>query len=182
MANKNTDNIQQRVAKEILQTPETVSIGGVDYKVAPPSYGTLIAVSSMLRRLPEGGIEIKEGSEFETIISEAHRYSVVPRIVAMLILGAKEAKEPARAKRRGIFSELGFGRKKSDGTGLETKLDALAKTLENDASPEELKNAIAPLMERLELKDFFVLTTFLNRLNVTKPTKVETEATVHGRS
>ena len=173
-------NIQARVADELLQVPETFSFGGIKYNIAPPTFGTLSRVSAMLARIP-AAVEIPEkGKEFETIVASAHKYGIVPRIVAMLILGAKEASKPDKKARKGFLSSLGFGRKNRPEITERTKLDALAEKLDLEASPSELKNAIAPLLERLELKDFFVLTTFLQRLNVTKPTKVE-EATAPGR-
>lgn len=173
-------NIQARVADELLQVPETFSFGGIKYTIAPPTFGTLSRVSAMLTRIP-AAVEIPEkGKEFETIVASAHKYGIVPRIVAMLILGAKEAEKPDTSTREGNISFLGIRRKKRRGIVQRTKLDALAEKLDLEASPSELKNAIAPLLERLELKDFFVLTTFLHRLNVTKPTKVE-EATAPGR-
>lgn len=173
-------NIQARVAEEILQTSETFSFGGVAYKVAPPTFGTLVAVSGMLRGLPEKEIEAEKGKEFGAIVSAAYRYGNVPRIVALLILGAKAAKEPFdEGGEVKIFKRLSR-RKNAKETGGKTKLDALAEKLSEEASARELKEAVAPLIERLELKDFFVLTTFLHRLNVTKPTKVG-EATAPGR-
>lgn len=177
---KGTKDIQTRVADELLQVPETFSFGGVKYTIAPPTFGTLSRVSAMLARIP-ASVEIPEkGKEFETIVASAHKYGIIPRIVAMLILGAKEASMPDKESRKGNLLLFGFRRKNRPAIAGRTKLDALAEKLDLEASPSELKDAIAPLLERLELKDFFVLTTFLHRLNVTKPTKVE-EATAPGR-
>ena len=177
---KKDTNIQSRVADELLQTPETFYFGGVRYSVPPPTFGTLTRVSGMLARIPSEGITAEEGKEFGAIISSAYKYGVVPRIVALLILGAKEAAEPAQKSRGGFPLFRLFRRKKDAVIAGKTKLDALTERLDLEASPGELKDAIVPLLERLELKDFFVLTTFLHRLNVTKPTKVE-EATAPGR-
>lgn len=180
MAKKKSYEIQARVADELLQAPESFSFGGVSYSIAPPTFGTLTRVSAMLARIPEEPKIPEKGKEFETIVSSAYKYGIVPRIVALLILGAKEAEKPDDSAAKGISSSRGFWRKKQGATARKTKLDALAERLDLEASPVELKDAIAPLLERLELKDFFVLTTFLHRLNVTKPTKVE-EATAPGR-
>lgn len=174
------DGIQERVARELLQQPETYSFGGETYRIAPPTFGTLVAVSSLFRGLPENGIEAEKGKEFEAIVSMAHKYNRVPRIVALLILGAKEAEMPAKEKVKGNIFGRRSRRRNDAQRGSRTKLDALAEKLNYEASPSELKDAIAPLLERLELRDFFVLTTFLHRINVTKPTKVE-EATAPGR-
>lgn len=175
-------NIQGKVEREILQKPDVISLGGETYTIAPPSFGTLVAVSSLLARLPEKAIVLEKGQEFESIISTAHRYGIIPRIIALLILGAKEAREQAEKTRNGILSAFIKKRRRQAGNSQKTRLDVLAQKIEDKASASELKDAVAPLLERLELKDFFVLTTFLHRLNVTKPTKVEKEATVRGRS
>lgn len=180
MAKKKTYDIQSRVADELLQAPESFSFGGMKYSIAPPTFGTLTRVSAMLARIPAEPERPEKGKEFETIISSAYKYGIIPRIVALLILGAKEAEKPDDMRRGCIPLFRPFVRKKLGGTVQRTKLDALSERLEMEASPRELKDAIAPLLERLELKDFFVLTTFLHRINVTKPTKVG-EATAPGQ-
>lgn len=180
MAKKKTYDIQSRVADELLQAPESFSFGGMKYSIAPPTFGTLTRVSAMLARIPAEPERPEKGKEFETIISSAYKYGIIPRIVALLILGAKEATEPASSGGIGKPLSRLFKRKETAVIARKTKLDALAEKLDLEASPSELKDAIAPLLERLELKDFFVLTTFLHRINVTKPTKVG-EATAPGQ-
>ena len=160
--------VQAKVADTIMQRPSEVRLGGKVYRVAPPSIGTLILVSDMISRLPEE-TPTRKGREKEDILAVAKDFELVPEILAALILGAKEINYTGKnflvAKHR------------------ERKYNRLVGKLRDTASPEEVAEVIIPMLDSLQLKDFFVVTTFLQGINLTKPTKVETEteATASGQ-
>lgn len=167
-------NVQHKVAETLLKAEHKISLGGKEYTVAPPSIGTLVYVSDLISRVPK--IEIREGSESIDILAGAKDYKILPELMAVLILGVKEIRQSVEPAKKWLFG-ANKGKK-------QTKLEALVKEINENASPIEIKNAIVPLLESLQLADFFVVTTFLNGINITKPTKVETatEATASGQS
>lgn len=172
----NETNIQARVAQTILEDSRTVVLGGKRYAVAPPTLGTLVRASEMIARLPEA-IEVKKGREFQDILAAAKDYKALADFAAVLILGAKKAREEVEVtETRGLFK-----RKKKVSM---TRAEALSREILESVSPAELKDAIIPLLEGLQLNDFFITTTFLSGINVTKPTKrkAETRATASGES
>ena len=172
---KDEKNIQTRVAQTILEDRHTVVLGGRKYTVAPPTLGTLIRASEMIARLP-GAIETHKDREFQDILAAAKDYKAIADFVAVLILGVKKARETVS-----IYESKGFLRRKKKVSV--TRAEALSREILDTVPPAELKDAVIPLLEGLQLNDFFITTTFLSGINVTKPTKkVETKATVRGRS
>jgi hypothetical protein len=105
-------------------------------------------------------------------------------IAAILILGARHLKETVktqekREKRRffGIF-------KTYEEVEVETIVDRKAELVErllNDIPPKELHALVALLLRKMQVADFFALTTFLVGINIIQPTKVGTEATASGQ-
>lgn len=168
------EKIQARVARTILQDDRRIILGGKEYRVAPPALGTLIRASEMIARLP-GAIETKKGREFQDILASAKDFSALADFVAVLILGARKAIEPVET-----YESRGFLRRKKK--VVTTRAEELSREILGNVSPGEIKEAIVPLLEGLQLNDFFITTTFLSGINVTKPTKkkVETEATASG--
>lgn len=168
------NNIQAKVARTLLEDRKTVVLGGKEYAVAPPTLGTLVRASEMIARMPER-IDPRKGREFHDILAAAKDHKALASLVAVLILGAKKAKETTfvGGKRRL------FIRKEKVPV---TKEEALSREILDNVSPAEIKNVIVSLLEGLELDDFFITTTFLTGINVTKPTKVVTEATASGAS
>lgn len=62
----------------------------------------------------------------------------------------------------------------------ETAREVLSRELLENASPRELHNALAQLVKKIQVGDFFGLTTFLTEINLMRPTKVVTEQTASG--
>ena len=130
----------------------------------------------MIARLPEA-IEVKKGREFQDILAAAKDYRALADFAAVLILGVKKAQEETEIyESRGLFK-----RKKKV---VVTKAEALSREILDSVSPAELKESVIPLLEGLQLNDFFITTTFLSGINVTRPTKkkVGTKATASGES
>lgn len=159
MAKKTT--IEGKTAQTILQQPTTVTVGGRQYKVAPPSTATLILASEAIAELPHVTMET------DNVVNEALYYAKYCRpigdIVAILILGAREADKPNDTGGR----KWSWRRK-----GAETKREALAREL-LEMSPRELQSLLAEVMQLMEIGDFFGVTTFLCGVNMTKRTRVE---------
>ena len=102
-------------------------------------------------------------------------------MAAILILGSRKAKERIRVRTR-IGGRL-LGLIPISRTEIRTmrRYELLAGRLLDFFSPRDLYSLIARLIGRQQIGDFFGLTTFLNDLNLTRPTKVVTEATPSGR-
>ena len=60
------------------------------------------------------------------------------------------------------------------------QVEKLARKIESKHGVSDLALAFLRLTERLEVRDFFALTTFLSAIRVAKPTKVEQTTTARG--
>ncbi len=152
-------NIQKRVSDTILQKPTVIVLAGRRYRVAPPTIATLVLVSGALGQMPD--ISLDKGDIMGSVLRNAKDCARVADICAVLILGARKA-----GRRR-----FGFGK---------TEAERLSKRLSERVQPKELSSAVSAIMAGMQIGDFFVLTTFLQGLNTTKPTKVVTDPTASG--
>lgn len=152
-------NIQKRVSDTILQKPTVIVLAGRRYRVAPPTIATLVLVSGTLGQMPD--LSLDKGDIMGSVLRNAKDCGGVADICAILILGAKKA-----GRRR-----FGIGR---------TKAERLARRLAETAQPKEMGAAVSAILSGMQIGDFFVLTTFLQGLNTTKPTKVVTDPTASG--
>ena len=169
--------LEQKAADTILQQAARVKIGDKEYEAAPPSIATLILVSEAVSRLPQRKLDDKD------IVSECLAVGrdcrPLGEIAAILILGARHINETIndpQTERKGLLGRL-FRRK----TKTITKKEALANEIIDTYTPKELHNLIAMLLGRMDLGDFFALTTFLTEVNLLRQTKVETETTAYGQ-
>ncbi len=160
---KTKKTIQQRVAETVLQRPVTLTLGGRTYKAASPTIGTLILVSDLLSHMPE--LSLDKEDILRSTLRAAKDSGYLPEVCATLILGAKNID-----RRRFIW----FGR---------TRLSLLTERIRREASPAEVSLAISEIIAGMGVGDFFAISTFLQGLNLTKPTKVETDSgrTASGR-
>lgn len=178
MANPKT--IEEQVAQTILQQPDEIQIGGKTYSIAPPSVATLILVSAGVSRLPH--IRLNDNRVMEESLSIAKDCRELGDIAATLILGAKHINDKVEsrhtAKKRhiwGLFSTTKIV------TTTETKKEQLSRELLEEVTPRELHNIIAQILLKMQVGDFFGLTTFLTEINMMRSTKVVTEATASGQ-
>lgn len=169
--------LEEKAADTILQRAAKVKIGGTEYEAAPPSMATLILVSEAVSRLPQRKLDDK--SIVSECLAVAKDCRPLGEIAAILILGARhindKANDPQRAQ-KGLFSRL-FSRKRK----TLTKKEALAQEIIDTYTPTELHSLIAMLLQRMDLADFFALTTFLTEVNLLRQTKVETGTTAFGQ-
>lgn len=172
--------IEDKAAETILQQPEEIIIGGKTYTIAPPSVATLILVSGAVSRLPH--IHLDENKVVEETLAVAKDCKELGDIAATLILGAKHINdivESRHTERRrhlwGLFSTP------HTIITIETKKEQLSRELLENTTPRDLHNLIAQTLLKMQVGDFFGLTTFLTEINLMRPTKVETEATASGQ-
>jgi hypothetical protein len=149
--------VQKRVADTLLENAQAVMLGGKRYKVAPPTIGTLVMVSEKIAELPD--FDTGTQNVLGSVVSNAKDAAAISEVCAILILGAKRIKGFCGAWR----------------------LRRLSRKILLNASPKDVLREIKAVIYGMNLSDFFSLTTFLQGINVTEPTKVETEATVSGQ-
>lgn len=146
--------IESKVAKTILQKPETIKVGNETFEVAPPSTATLILLSEAVSKLPN--YKLDEDRLFTEVLATAQDCKPLGEIGAILILGAKRINE-----RRKLF---GIINRKSE-------KDRLAQKLLTDLTPRELNEVIAKILQSLEIGNFFGLTTSLTEVNLLRQTR-----------
>ena len=158
------ETTEQKVAKTVLQQPEEVIIGKKTFRVAQPSVATLILASEAISRLPKAKLDSEK--IVEESLSIARDCKAIGDIIATFIIGAN------KGRKSGISALIHDIRKRR-----------LAKMLLEEMTPSELHLLLARLLTRLQIGDFFGLTTFLLEINLIRPTKVvsETTTTASGR-
>lgn len=172
--------IEQKVAQTVLQQPEEVKIGDKTYIIAPPSVATLILVSGAVSRLPH--LSLDEDRVLEETLSVAKDCGELGDIAATLILGAKHINDIEERRHTQRKRHLwGLFHTKKTVVELETKKERLSRELLLETTPRELYRLIARIFQKMQVGDFFGLTTFLTGINMMRPTKVETEATASGQ-
>lgn len=169
----NKKTVESKVANELLQRDEEIVIGGKTYMVAPPTLGTLVDASEEYSKIPH--INVSKENLVTDVLREARKARNIARPVAVMILGAERVEKSRRCNHTGFFGKL-FRRKKTD------IVEDLAHELLLNTRTPELTEAMAKLVMRQDVSDFFALTTFLATINVTSPTKeVETKTTQSGQ-
>lgn len=172
--------IEQKTAETLLQQPEAVAVGGKTYMIAPPSIATLVLASRFIAELPH--IRLDQERVLESALAIAKNCESIGDIAAILILGAKRCLEPKtiirRASKRVLWGLFHSSSRKAETI---TRREALARELMENLTPQQMHELIGQALLKMQVGDFFGLTTFLTEINLTKPTKVETEATAPGR-
>lgn len=169
--------LEEKAADTILQRAAKVKIGGKEYEAAPPSIATLILVSEAVSRLPQRKLDDK--SVVSECLAVAKDCRPLGDIAAIMILGARHINDKTNdphTEQKGWFRRL-FSRKSNS----VTKKEALAQEIIDTYTPSELHGLITMLLQRMDLADFFALTTFLTEVNLLRQTKVETGTTAYGQ-
>lgn len=157
-------NLESKTADCILEiSQDCITIAGEKYDIAPPTPATLILISKYVSELPE--VDGKTNNIVNEVLGKAKDLSVIGKIAATLILGAKRVKEcrkvtvrikPWRVKRM-------------------PELDYLADKILDEVSNTDLFRLLSDRLNNMQIGDFFVLTTSLSAANLLKRTKeVET--------
>lgn len=173
---------EQKVSDTILQKPIEVTVGGKKYTAAPASTATLILVSEAISLLPHARLD--PDRLVEDSLSIAKDCRPLGDIAAILLLGAKNltgtVKTRQNVEKRRLWGLLKYTEEIEVEQVIDRKAE-LAGELLDDLSPRELNNLVVMLLQKMELGDFFGLTTFLTEINLLRPTKVENETTASGR-
>ena len=159
--------MEEKVAQTLLEEPTTVTIGGEAYKVAPPSIFTLVRASKYISKIPTD--TINEGNILGSIIHNAEEYENIAWAISVILLG-KDFTEIV------TYPKWQFWRKKKD----VTKGELLAKKLINTPIAE-VSATFFKVLGQIDIRAFFVITTSLKGMMITKPTKeVENQTTASG--
>ena len=159
--------MEEKVAQTLLEEPTAVTIGGEAYQVAPPSIFTLVRASKYISKIPTD--TINETNILGSIIHNAEEYENIAWAIAVILLGNHFTEVVTYPKWQ--F----WKRKKSI-----TKGEILAKKLINTPITE-VSAAFFKVLGQIDIRAFFVVSTSLKGMMITKPTKeVENEMTAYG--
>jgi len=166
--------IEEKVAAAVLEEPiGKLEIDGEVYQIAAPCMSTLILVSEIISTLP-----IVEQCPKELVLSSvlhhAKDYGKLGDLVAVLILGRKGLTEE-REIEEDVETPCLFGlfrrkRKVKRKVIVDRKAELAQKVLDN-VTPSELQAIVIERLTKLEIGDFFAITTSLSEANLLKPTK-----------
>lgn len=156
-------SLQTKVREVLTQSTFPVVLGGIEYQVPHPTLGTIVRASEMISLLPEFTMDKKDA--IKSILKNAKECHVLGEIMAVFIIGEKSIVEMDKKAIKGFF--LTKGKK----TGADA-VKELGETIMCRATPAELNVAMAAVFSNIEIADFFEVTTFLQGINLTKPTKV----------
>lgn len=180
-------NTGKKTAEAILQLDSKVTIGGVEYNIPAPTYGTLIRLSAYIN---ETDILISEDNvNVADLISLAKTESSAPEALAVLILGAKECDLPYFSDLEVEITEeieetkyiLGFipkrikslkNSKQLQKVESGTKLEYLSNKFKNEVAISEIVTTLTDIISnRLDLLFFYKGITYLKGVNQIKRTK-----------
>lgn len=159
--------MEEQVAQTLLEEPTTVTIGGEAYKVAPPSIFTLVRASKYISKIPTD--TISEGNIFGSIIHNAEEYENIAWAISAIVLGDDFTEVET-------YPKWQFWKRKKNVTKGENLVKKLMK-----APIDEVSTAFFKVLGQMDIRAFFVITTSLKGMMITKPTKeVENETTASG--
>lgn len=175
----NMETLEKKVADAILErASDSITIDGNEYPIAPPSPATLILVSELVSTMPI----VKKDAEnaLYEVLSTAKDLSVIGKIVATLMLGAKRIKEHRKVaivntehSRKWSWRKLRFVMQNT--TKEVEELDYLSEKILEEVTPATLLKVVINRIGNMQVMDFFELTTSLSAANLLKRTKeVET--------
>ena len=168
-------NIETLASEAILQKDVEIKVGNRTFKAAPPSTATLILVSEAVSRLPH--IKLEETRLVEESIAVAKDCREIGDVAAILLLGARHLTETvteAHTVRKPRLWGLYHTTEVITVTRTIDRKAELSKELLETLTPSELNYLIVELLKKMQLTDFFGLTTFLTEINLLRQTKVET--------
>lgn len=140
--------VSARAAETILSSDVKITIGKDKYSMPRPTLRTMIEASREISLLPE--FKVEKGKEASCAISWARHSGRIGRIIAILLVGVKKR----------CFLSIYYN----------YKIKRLSEKILDTYSPSELSLALTTIFSSLEIQDFFVVTTSLNEINLTKKT------------
>ena len=157
------ETLEKKVADAILErASDSITIEGKEYPIAPPTTGTLILISSLVSTMPIVNKDAKNA--LYEVLCTAKDLSVIGKIAATLILGAKRIKEQrkvcnTKTEQHKHWSWRKFRRVTDTTTKSEEVLevDYLAEKLLDEVTTQTLNNIIVKRLGESQFGDFFVL-------------------------
>lgn len=140
---------QLRAAETIISSDYKMAIGNKTYSCGRPTIMTMIEVSRLINLYPS--VDIDKGNEVNQMFRIAQNAEPLGMIIATLITGYE------KGTLRSIYINL--------------RRKYLARYILNHHTNSEISNALIELLSRLEIADFFGITTSLSVINLTKKTK-----------
>jgi hypothetical protein len=163
--------VEEKVASTIFQEKEKIKIGTKEYDIAPPTTATLIQVSRLISKLPE--VKLESDEVFFGSLMIAKDCQILGHIAAILILGV-DRNTFYHSEEKRLLNRLKSRHAK--------KVKALSDTLLCECTPKELNSIIVQQLSRMEIGDFFALTTSLCEINILRKTRgVVPTTTASGR-
>lgn len=155
--------VETQISDAINQLPNNIIIDGKEYKIAPPTYGTLLMISAILSKQVKS-IEFTDKTSISDILDNIESQSYAPEVLATLVLGSKKIKEQRINKYPKCLKWLKNSRK--------TDLEKLTEIFSDDTRISEVAtNVIKILNERMDLGFFVQAGIFLKGAVMTAPTK-----------
>lgn len=179
------DNLEKLVTDAILQrASDVIVIDGTEYPIAPPTPATLILVSELVSTLP--AVNRQADNILLEVLSVAKDLTVIGKITATLILGAKRIKEKryitiehTTETRRWSWKRLRFVVERAMTTRKVLEVDYLAERILDEVTNETMLRVVLKRLGMMQIADFFELTTSLSEANQLKRTR-EVVATQFG--
>lgn len=179
------DNLEKLVTDTILQrASDVIVIDGNEYPITPPTPATLILTSELVSTLPV--VNRQADNILLEVLSKAKDLSVIGKIAATLILGAKRIKEHRyitiehrTETKRWSWRNFRYVVERATITKKALEVDYLAERILNEVTNETLVKIVSKRLGMMQIGDFFELTTSLSEANQLKRTK-EVVATQSG--
>lgn len=152
--------IEEKSASTILQEAERVQVGNRFYEIKPVSVGTVIQVSRLIARLPKVKLDTDNNSEIVMgTLMIAKDCEILGEIASTLMVGVEDKS-----------SLLYFVRKLFQRTN-EIKIKKLSSQLLSELTAKQLNTLVIAFFSKMEISDFFGLTTSLLEVNLLRETK-----------
>ena len=174
------ENLEKLVTDTILQREsDVITIDGKEYPIASPTPATLILISEQVSQMPDIDKNVKNEDEvIREVLKKAKDFSIIGRIAAILILGAKRIREQRTIEKTYHESVEKWSWKKHrfvltavQHTKEVLEVDYLAERILDEVTNETLYKLVEKRLKQMQIWDFFVLTTSLSEANILKPTK-----------
>ncbi|MBR5271793.1 MAG: hypothetical protein IKU25_00510 [Clostridia bacterium] len=181
------ESIEKKVTDAILQrASDSIEIEGVKYGIAPATPATLILISEMVASFPD--FDSDSENMLKEVLKTAKDLSVIGRIAAVLILGAKRLKEHRLVtverqvvSKRFSLRKFGFVKCNKIVKDEVEEVERLSELILDNCDNSNLRNIIMSRLVDMQVLDFFAITTSLSVANHLKPTReVEATATAFG--
>ena len=179
------ENLEKLVTDTILQREsDVITIDGKEYPIASPTPATLILISEQVSQMPDINKEAED--IVKEVLGKAKDFSIIGRIAAILILGAKRIREQRTIEKTYHESVEKWSWKKHrfvlttvQHTKEVLEVDYLAERILDEVTNETLYKLVEKRLKQMQIWDFFVLTTSLSEANLLKRTR-EVETTAFG--